>query len=179
MTLVGEGTVRRILFSVIACLALVVATPGGAGANHSQGKGPKQDLAVGAGKIEQFASFVHVNANGNPDGSDANGSFFVRQEFFRLPLDFSGKVTCLLVDGNKAIVGGEVTKNSPVPAGGVRPNPAPGTGVLIDIRDNGDSGAPDTFNFTFRPAPPTVCPNLNSHQFPIDQGNFIVHDGTL
>jgi hypothetical protein len=61
----------------------------------------------------------------------------------------------------------------------VLPNPEPGTGVLIDVRDNADSGTPDTVNFTFRPAPPTVCPALNSHQFPIDQGNFIVHDATL
>ena len=170
---------RRIVFSVIACLALVLATSGGAGANHSQGAGPKQDLAAGSGKIERFGTFVHVNANGNPDGTGANGSFFVRQTLAQLPFDFSGKVTCLLVTGNKAVIGGEVTKNDPVTPGGTPLNPEPGTGVLIDIRDNGDADVPDTLNFTFRPAPPTVCPNILSHQFPIDQGNFIVHDGTL
>jgi hypothetical protein len=36
----------------------------------------------------------------------------------------------------------------------------------------------DTYNFTFRPAPPKGCPNLSSHQFAIDQGHFHVHDGT-
>ncbi|HEX2274654.1 MAG TPA: hypothetical protein VHG90_12345 [Acidimicrobiales bacterium] len=50
--------------------------------------------------------------------------------------------------------------------------------MLIDVRDNDDNGAPDSYNFTFRPAPPQVCPNLASHQFPIDQGNFHVHDAT-
>ncbi len=170
---------KRVVLSVVACLVLVVGMPGGAGANHSQGNGPKQDLAAGTGKIERFGTFVHVNANGNPDGTDASGSFFVRQTFERAPFDFSGKVTCLLVTGNQAVIGGEVTKSDPVPPGGRPPNPAPGTGVLIDIRDNGDGDVPDTLNFTFRPAPPTVCPAMNSHQFPIDQGNFIVHDGTL
>ncbi len=170
---------KRFLLTMVASLLLVVAAPGGAGANHSQGEGPKHELAAGTGKIEQFGTFIHVNATGNPDGTDTKGSFFVRQTFFRLPLDFSGKVTCLLVTGNKAIVGGEVTKNYPVAPGGVLPNPAPGTGVLIDVRDNADSGVPDSVNFTFRPTPPTVCPNLNSHQFPINEGNYIVHDGTL
>lgn len=170
---------KRILLAMTTSLVLLIATPGGAGANHSEGEGPQHDLAAGSGKIEQFGTFVHVNAQGDPAGTDANGTFFVRQTFFRLPLDFSGKVTCLLVTGNQAIVGGEVTKNSPVPPGGVLPNPAPGTGVLIDLRDNGDAGTPDSVNFTFRPQPPTVCPPLNSHQFPIDQGNYVVHDATL
>jgi hypothetical protein len=168
---------RRFLLGVMVSALAVVAVPSGAGANHSEGQGPKHDSVAGSGKIEQFGTFVHVNAQGEPDGS-ANGSFFVRQTFFRLPLDFSGKVTCLFVSGNKAIVGGEVTKNRPVEPGGVLPNPAPGTGVLSDVRDNDDNGTPDTYNFTFRPAPPQVCPNLNSHQFPIDQGNFHVHDAT-
>lgn len=170
---------KRLLLSAVVSVLVVVGLPSGAGANHSQGEGPSQDLVSGTGKIEQFGSFVHVNAQGNPDGTDANGTFFVRQTFFRLPLDFSGKVTCLLVTGNKAIIGGEVTKNRPVAPGGVLPNPAPGTGVLIDVRDNDDNGVPDTYNFTFRPAPPEVCPNLNSHQFAIDQGEFHVHDATL
>lgn len=170
---------RRVLLSVMVSMLVVVAVPTGAGANHSQGQGPSQDQVAGTGKIEAFGSFVHVNALGDPDGTDARGSFFVRQTFFRLPLDFAGKVTCLLVTGNKAIVGGEVTRNQPVEPGGVLPNPAPGTGVLIDIRDNDGNGTPDTYNFTFRPEPPEVCPDLNSHQFAIDQGEFHVHDSTL
>jgi hypothetical protein len=171
---------KRILLSTLLSVVVVAVAPSGAGANHSQGQGsPKQDSVAGSGKIEQFGTFVHVNAHGAPDGSDAKGSFFVRQTFFRLPLDFSGKVTCLLVTGNKAIVGGEVTKNQPVEPGGVLPNPAPGTGVLIDVRDNDGNGTPDTYNFTFRPTPPETCPNLNSHQFAVDQGNFHVHDSTL
>ena len=170
---------KRILWATATSLVLLVATPGGAGANHSQGEGPSKDLVAGTGKIDQFGTFVHVNAQASPNGTGANGSFFVRQTFFRLPLDFSGKVTCLIVNGNQAIIGGEVTKNSPVEPGGVLPNPAPGSGVLIDVRDNGDAGTPDTMNFTFRPAPPTVCPPLSSHQFTIDQGNFVVHDASL
>lgn len=99
----------------------------------------------------------------------------MRQSFFRLPLDFSGRVTCLLVIGNKAIVGGEVTRNRPVASGGALPNPAVGTGVLIDIRDNSAAGTPDTVNFTLRPVPPTVCPAINSFQFRLSQGDFDVH----
>ena len=171
---------KRLLLCTTVSALVVIAVPSGAGANHSEGQGsPTQDSVSGSGKIEQFDTFVHVNAQGDPDGSDAKGSFFVRQTFFRLPLDFSGKVTCLLVTGNKAIVGGEVTKNQPVEPGGVLPNPAPGTGVLIDVRDNDDNGTPDTYNFTFRPVPPQTCPDLSSHQFPVDQGNFHVHDSTL
>ncbi len=171
---------KRLLVTTVVFVLVAFGGVTGAGANHSQGNGsPKQDSVAGSGKIERFGTFVHVNAQGDPDGTDANGSFFVRQTFFRLPLDFWGKVTCLLVTGNKAIVGGEVTHSRPVEPGGVLPNPAPGTGVLIDVRDNDDTGTPDTYNFTFRPVPPETCPNLNSHQFPVDQGNFHVHDSTL
>lgn len=169
---------RRFLFGIIVAVVAFVAIPGAAGANHSAGQGPKQDLAVGTGKIEQFGTFVHANAHSEPDGTDAKGSFFVRQTFHRLPLDFAGKVTCLRVTGNQAVVGGEVTRNYPVEPGGVLPNPAEGTGVLIDMRDNDANGTPDTLNFTFRPAPPEVCPPLNTHQFGPVEGQVIVHDAT-
>ncbi len=166
---------RRVAVSIIAS-ALMMVGMNGAAANHSEGRGPAQDLVAGTGKMERFGTFVHVNAHADPHGTGANGSFFVRQTFFRLPLDFSGRVTCLVVNGNRATIGGEVTRNRPVAPGGVLPNPAVGSGVLIDVVDNDDNGVPDSANFTFRPAPPTVCPTLNSHQFPIDEGNFIVHD---
>jgi hypothetical protein len=170
---------RPLVRCAMLSLSLLAAQTGVGWANHSDGQGPKQDLASGTGKIEAFGTFVHVNANGDPEAPDANGSFFVRQTFSRLPLDFAGKVTCLLVTGNKAIVGGEVTRNSPVAPGGVLPNPAVGSGVLIDVRDNAATGAPDSVNFTFRPSPPAVCPALNTHQFPIDQGNYVVHDSAV
>ncbi len=169
---------RRVAVSIIAS-ALMVVGMNGAAANHSEGRGPAKDLVAGTGKMARFGTFVHVNAHADPDGMGANGSFFVRQTFFRLPLDFSGRVTCVVVNGIRATIGGEVTHNRPVAPGGVRPNPAVGSGVLIDVIDNDDNGVPDSANFTFRPVPPTVCPTLASHQFPIDQGNFIVHDAAL
>ncbi|HEX2274655.1 MAG TPA: hypothetical protein VHG90_12350 [Acidimicrobiales bacterium] len=116
---------RRFLFSVMVAALAVVAVPSGAGAAHSQGQGPKHDSVAGSGKIEQFGTFVHVNAQGDPDGT-ANGSFFVRQTFFRLPLDFSGKVTCLFVSGNKAIVAVRSRRTSPSSPEACSPIPLPG-----------------------------------------------------
>jgi hypothetical protein len=166
---------RRLVTSVTLALAslLVAAVP--AGATHSNGKGPGHDLVAGTGAVENLVPPVfvklHVNAKSGPFGTDPRGHVAFRGNPPPIgEIDIKGRVTCLNIVGNQAIVGFEVTKSKagPVPEGG---------GGIFSILDMGEPGTLDAFEGGPLPQPPTVCPLFPATRT-LTQGNFIVHDST-
>jgi hypothetical protein len=139
-----------------------------------QPRGPKMDLVAGTGQLQAEPSIAdtewHVNAKSGPSGEDPQGTFFVRLEgTFLLDLNIRGRVTCLTVVGNMAVLGAEITSSRGT-------TEVPGQGMLIQITDNGEGNddPPDTFNGVFTVIPPQICPAPFLVGAPITQGNFIV-----
>ena len=166
-----------LFLALVASLALALNA---ASATHSNGHGPKQDLAAGTGQLESSDPFsgqvveqkVHVSANSGPMGEDPQGDFRVEAMIpsGEFDIDFRGRVTCLHVIGNRATVGGEVERSND-------DRFPEGSGILIHIRDD-DEGAGDSFSLTRPQTPPQTCQNFRESFEPNTQGNFIVHDAT-
>ena len=101
--------------SVVALSAVVLAAiPTIATAKHSPGNGkekvPKHDLVVGSARFSLPVARVRINAKSRTNGENPRGHFFLAQAGWH----FRGSVTCVLVVGNRASVGGRVTKSSGV-----------------------------------------------------------------
>jgi hypothetical protein len=171
---------KRSLAVLTLALLLSLALIGGVGvgvasATHSEGDAPVYDFVRGTATTVQGAIF-HVNAKSGPSGEDATGKFFVERKDPPAGLaafDFRGEVTCLRVDGNRALVGGRVTQAK----GDFPANIPEGNGFLIRIVDNGEPGDADFVNGISVPGGgvPDVCPNQTTTN-PTERGNFIVHD---
>jgi hypothetical protein len=93
--------------------------------------------------------------------------------------DVYGRVTCLNVVGNRAVVGSEITKTSD-------PGFIPvGIGALVQYTDNGEPGSdpttPDRGGVgPLLPTPPVICPPPGFvPDEPVTQGNFVVHDALI
>jgi hypothetical protein len=155
----------------VALLVSVAIGVGAASATHSNGEGPKQDLVSGTSQFEGggFDAQLHVNATSGPSGEDPRGHFFYRQSSSGTnQFDFSGRVTCVNVNGNLAGLAGEVTKSK-------NPSVAEGSGVLISVEDRGQ-GAEDVARVRLNlPAPPPEC-SFIIMRVDFQKGNFIVHD---
>ena len=186
----------RRLTAVGLGLVSLAALPVMADASHSGGKGTKQDLATGT--AHRFASgppslpegvesrtIMHVNARSVPDGDErARGRFFVKREAStpvpsRPDLDFSGRVTCMSVEGNRAVVGGVITHDK---LGLVHPlSPLEGRGYLGVYIDNDQvsGGLADRSNsFPLATPPGRNCPEFTDPTGEFQTGNFIVHDAS-
>lgn len=174
-------------------LVALAAWPVLAGASHSNGNGPKRDFATGTGirtavlpSGSDTRVMMGISARSGPSGQNARGRFFVKRKtdppvVGRPDLDFSGRVTCLRVVGNRAIVGGVITRDKlDLPS-----NPIEGTGFLgiyLD-KDQLDDGSHDESNsIPGVPPPGTVCPLTVTTPTgplptaPFQQGNYVVHD---
>ncbi len=169
---------RRLTAVGLGLLALA-ASPGVAGASHSDGKGPKKDSVRGTGHFEGLNprsglptdATLHVSAQSGPSGENPKGRFFVNREA-PSELRIRGKVTCLNVVGNQAVVGGRIE-------GGQAPDATfpIGGGVLFQFDDNGEGRViPDRMQGS-PTSTPTVCPNpVPAANLTVQQGNFVVHD---
>jgi hypothetical protein len=155
--------------SVIALSALVLAAiPAIATAKHSPGKkGPKHDLVAGSARFGLPVASVRINAHSGRNGENPRGHFFLSQSGWQ----FRGSATCVRVVGNRASVGGRVTKSSGV--GG----PPVGSGFIELIEDNGSPGN-DRSQTIFVPSPPMTCPMPTTPGFVRARGNYVVHDAT-
>jgi hypothetical protein len=162
---------KRILAALtLALLCSVALAVSAANATHSDGQGPKQSFAQGSMKFtsETFPAQIHVNAK---DEIDPQGHWFIRQEGpgTGFDIDARGDVTCLRVDGNRAIIGGVVTQSN-------LPSVPVGRGVVIEAVDNGEPGDADQARAFFVPSQlANTCPDLPS-TLPFQQGNFVIHD---
>jgi hypothetical protein len=162
----------------MALLALL-AVAGLAAANHSGGKGPARDRVAGTGAVDTPVTpfgpiFVklHVNAKSGPSGENPRGKIVFRGNPPPFgAVDVHGKITCMNVTGNQAVVGFVVTKS--------RAGFPVGTHGEFSILDAGEPGAGGD-RFEGRPVAgggPSTCAPFFPRQV-ITQGNFIVHDAT-
>lgn len=166
---------RQLVALTVGLLALAVL-PVVAGATHSSGKGPKKDFARGTGHFEglsplgQTVITMHVSARSGPSGQNPKGRFLVKRD---LPTELRqrGRVTCLNVVGNQAVIGG-VIERSRVPDD-------IGDGILFQFDDNGNGTVISDRMHGSPTSTPTVCPPpVPAARLPIQQGNFVVHDAT-
>ena len=105
----------------------------------SQAQGPAQDSVTGSGTAGPY-SFV-FDAHSGPSGENPTGTAAI--SLTSTPSVFtSGPVTCLAVDGNRAVIGIE---NGP---GSL----TAGEGTLIEVTDN-----PDALFFRLWFEPPNTC----------------------
>ena len=186
-------SVKRLIAGSVLTLPALAATAVVAVASHSDGNGPKQDFATGTGHRYvigppflppgvETRTIMHVNAHSGPGGEDARGRFFVKREASALvpdrpDLDFSGRVTCMTVVGNRAVVGGVITHDKLGPVHPLSPLEGRGyLGVYID-NDQVDGGLFDRSNsFPLQDPPGPVCPPFTAPTGEFQTGNFIVHD---
>lgn len=180
---------RRLTALALGVLALAVS-PVVAAASHSDGEGPKKDFAAGTGIRTAVLPggsdtrvMMGISARTARSGQGARGRFFVKRTTDppvagRPDFDYSGRVTCLRVIGNRAIVGGVITNDRlDLPS-----NQIEGTGFLAVYVDNDQvGGADDESNSTPGITPPgDVCPmTVGFPTAPFQQGNYVVHDSTL
>jgi hypothetical protein len=179
--------VRLVLpFALAVAVAAVV---GLVSAGSSSGQGAPYDSVSGAVKVT-FPNFppgqntteqLVVTAQDGPEG--LHGSIE-----FMSPLDqvdvSKADVTCMRVDGNEALVGG--TFREPFIYGGQPGFPASRLlYIVVQLRDNGAPGqsVPDEVHpvvFDDRPRQPNFSPCNIPPQvwYPVDKGNFAVHDAT-
>ena len=172
-----------LLSLTLALLLSVALGVSVANATHSDGEGSDKDFARGTGSTQLgFQPLgspdltivdvkIHENATSGPMGEDPQGRFYFRAETSDGEVvDVMGEVTCLNVVGNRAGIGGMITKANPVLGGG--------NGVLITVEDNGEPGTGlDEVGVIPTQTPPTVLcpPNVTA---PVTQGNYVVHDAT-
>ena len=165
--------------AVIASTAIIAGlVVGGAQGGTSSGKG---DFLIALIErpgfaIPEIATHTTVLARSGPNGENAVG-FFASEAFVGLVGNpFSGKVTCLRVEGNRAVVAGIVTKSQ-------APNAPVGSGALLEFTDNGFPGAGRDTNLNFigyGPSDPelTTCPFVDDFpEITITKGDVAVHDG--
>jgi hypothetical protein len=174
------------LFSGLAGMLLVLALFAvSASANHSNGNGPDFDKVDGTGMgllatpFGTFDSQIHVNAKRDASGVGATGYF--QTNIFATPfgdVTLAGSVSGLTVNANNAFVCGVVEETS-VP--GIVPVGAKTLGRHIDNGEGSKATAPDADAAILIGGPATppilVCPPAAIPTKPIDQGNYIVHDG--
>ena len=173
---------KRLLAVLTLALLFSLTLVGGvgvgvAGATHSAGDGPNYDFVRGTATTVLGAKY-HVNAKSGPSGEDATGHFFVERKDPAPGLaafDIRGEVTCVNVEGNRAVVGGRVTQAK----GDFPANIPEGQGFVFRIIDNGE---PNDADFVVGlPVPgggvPDLCP-IRTTSNPTERGNFIVHDAT-
>lgn len=159
---------RLITVLSLALLASLVVGAGVANATHGSGTSPKQDLVSGTGqfKDETTDQQIHANAKSGPEGQGARGMIMEKTTTATEKIVYKAKVTCLSVSGDKAVVGGQITKSKTGETGY----------VVVYVEDNGEPGkGSDKVERVFSATAPTC-----EEEFPtaktITEGNYIVHD---
>jgi hypothetical protein len=103
------------------------------------------DSVVGSGEVD-LQPFT-IDAHSGPAGESPTGSLSFQLNVGTL----IGNVTCLFVEGNEAVIGGEVLPGSDVAT--------PGSGYLLHVRDV--TGGIDLMRLELVLVPPTSCDFFN------------------
>jgi hypothetical protein len=156
------------LLLTVACLAALLLMTSSASASHDPSGGPfDEDFVTGTGGFD-FVWGARFDAHSGPLGENPTGTASFVQRLFSA----SGPVTCLTVDGSRAVVGG---RNDGFSAGDA---------YLFLVEDNAASGTPDRLVYHGQDGVPTSCPSPDdfSFEFPIDvlltDGDLVVHDAS-
>ncbi len=151
---------RRPLLS-LACLVIAMAFS----VPSAAAQAPTRDSVTGTAEIlavpPSFVVDFTFEASSGPAGEDPAGN---------VAIDVFGDVnpvTCLEVEGNRAIVGVELIAVEP-----------PGTGALIYVTDGGDVGfpPPDSIGVVITESIPEVCSEQPHTETVINDGNITVVD---
>lgn len=149
-----------------ALLAATVATPASAA--------PPHDSVTGGGK-HLLVLTEGISAHSGPGGEDPRGNVTITQE--GEGLFGHGKVTCLLVTGNRAVITWVVTSKTSTSTG-------EGQLIVTEVVDNGNPGessTPDLIRNSFEgaifedPANPGCFLPVFA-PVPVEQGNYRVRD---
>jgi hypothetical protein len=169
----GAQWMRRGLFATALGLAAVLICPSSAGATHSNGQGPAQQLVAGTGTLICCGMpMVHVNAQSDAGGVDPRGHFWIR---YPSGVEFGGAVVCVNAVGFASGVTGRIDR---VKLANPTLGFVEGNFLNIEITDFGEPGTADLVNFHPGAAvQPSGCPI--GANLPISQGNYIVHDTPL
>ena len=149
----------RFLCSVMVVVAgfAVIAAPASAV--------PDEDSVIGAGEIvvgppglPPAVIGVSVDAHSDAAGGNPSGTFSVFIRPTEPPL-FSGPVTCLVVTGDRAIIGFEDAREGH---------------LISEVVDNSATGSADTVGLV--PAAPGCSVGSGIEAFPLMSGDIVVHD---
>jgi hypothetical protein len=148
-------------------LAIVIAALGVAamGAAPAALAAVNEDFVVGTAGFgdPQAGVTARIDAHSGPRGENATGT----ATFGARATMFGGPVTCLSVNGNRAVIGGDSAFVGP-------------EGYLFVVVDNSATGVgPDLFGVVFPPpaVAPTTCPsNLDGPLEAAVSGDLVVHD---
>ena len=164
----------RRLAAALAALAAALVTPAAA-----LGGGI---FAVGGGQTTPDNLGFGLSAHIGPDGTafgELTAGLSLAPPFPKVA-EFTSKVTCLNVIGNRAIIGSELTQVN-APGGGGIPGFEPGMGLLTLAVDNGNPASaanPDEFNgIALLPFAPLVCPPPAGDITPLAHGNILISSG--
>ena len=171
---------RLARFWLGACLAIALL-PASAGATHSNGEGPNEDLVSGTTEGPIFTpsgladAHAHSNVRGNAVAADGHVWVEIQTAAPGGDAKFTADALCVNAMGNQAIVRSVITKSD-------GPFPPVGWHLLGHSVDNGEGedDPPDQrVGIITPPVPPSPCPPppLFLPALPVDQGNLIVHDG--
>jgi hypothetical protein len=126
-----------------------------------------RDAVIGTGTAGPLVSGVGIygflfDASSGPSGESPAGTATAVLVPFP-DINTGGRVTCLAVEGNRAVIG---TENGPDTV-------APNQGTLFEVVDD----SPDSVAFGTVPEPPTVCPaETGFEQFELVTGDIAVTD---
>ena len=116
---------------------------------------------------------TEIDARRDPTVGTTSGTFLLQYDASsRSPArgsDLRGRVVCLAVSGNRAMVGGvvESSNTAAYPAG---------TGVRLAFTDNGEPGAGRDTTTAFVAVEPT-CALDQADELPLIEGDYVVRDG--
>jgi hypothetical protein len=149
------------MFSVVVLAAAFVAFPASSGA-----QAPSGDSVVGSGTAADPSILANfdLDAHSGPSGENPTGTASFAAVGFP-DLRVAGRVTCLSVAGNRAVVGIDNSLG----------NSAFGPSVFFDVTD----GTTDLLGVVFSSGPPaTVCPVPGIQPSPnhVLSGNIVVTD---
>ncbi len=185
---------RKLMAALALPLLASILPAGEASATHSPGKGPNYDFVVGSMKYKEvyicgpplniegcepgdeyvaWQSHVTINARSGPSGENPQGHWSIDSRPFE-PNRVFGDVTCLRVDGNRAIIGGRYDERSPTLGHDA-------AGVLWEVVDLGtgkDDDASNAFVAFVTEESLQSCELPFEIAVPNQQGNFVVHDAT-
>ncbi|HEX8743004.1 MAG TPA: hypothetical protein VF712_07710 [Thermoleophilaceae bacterium] len=151
----------------------VLAVSGAGMATAAGGTGDSVSGAIKrSGLSDGLERHFIVSAHDGPNG--ATGTYQATYGKGKSRQEYHGRVTCVRVEGNRAIVGIVVTSST-------RPDAVVGSGEIIRVIDNGNpnDGAPvDVVSpGNFSATPPTTCPEPTGDVTPTYSGNMLVRDG--